>query len=226
MVIKNKVRGLPGVDQPREKLLNSGVGSLADKDILALLLRSGVKNKNVVELAEEILKKYTLEGLSRVELEELLSIGGLGLTRASALMAAFELNRRLEKEKKNMRPKLDTPEKVYGYVSDIHSASREKFIAVFLDIRMRVIKRAHISVGTVSASIVHPRDVFRPAIENNASNIILVHNHPSGDEMPSEEDITITRNLIEAGRIMGINIVDHMIVTENNYYSFKENSLI
>lgn len=220
----SKVRGLPAVDLPREKLSKSGVESLSTKDLIALLLRSGVKGKNVMELAREILKKFTLAQLAKVKLSDLISISGMGLTRASSIIAAFELNKRLEKEKKDLKPVLDTPLKVYKYVGDLHRSSREKFIAIYLDNRMRVIKRYHVSVGTVSASIVHPREVFKPAVEINASHVVIAHNHPSGDETPSDEDVKITEKLTGAGEIMGIPLIDHIIITSESYYSFKEHN--
>ncbi|MFC2062213.1 DNA repair protein RadC [Elusimicrobiota bacterium] len=217
-----KPKGIPSVDLPREKLINTGVESLSERDLIAVILRSGVRNKNVMELADEILGKYTLSELSGASVDDLTTIPGIGETRAAAIIAAFELRGRLEKEQKSLKPLLDTPEKVFKYVSDIHKAKREKFIAVYMDNRMKVIKKAHISIGSVSASIVHPREVFKPAIENNASQVIVVHNHPSQDATPSKEDVSITRKLAEAGEIMGIPLVDHIIVTSDSYYSFKE----
>ncbi|MFW6134903.1 MAG: RadC family protein [Elusimicrobiota bacterium] len=222
----NRIKDLPAVDQPREKLEKYGISSLSETDLIALLLRSGLKGKNVIQLSKNILKRFTLNQLSKATLKDLISITGMGITRASSILAAFELGRRLEKEKKNMKPKLNSPEKIYRYTSDLTKARREKFIAIYFDSRMKVIKRAHISVGTVSASIVHPRDVYKPAVECNASKVVVVHNHPSGDVNPSREDISITKKLKKAGDIMGIDLEDHLIVTNEGYYSFKEKGII
>ncbi len=223
MVINNsRVRGVPAIDQPREKLIKSGIEKLSNRDIIALLLRSGVKDKNVLKLSAEILKKFTLNDLSRVNLDDLVSIPGIGTTRAASILAAFELNKRLSLEKKNMSPMLDTAEKVYNYTADLHNSRREKFLAIYLNSKLKVIKRCYISVGSVSASIVHPREVFKPAMEYNASSIIIVHNHPSGDITPSDDDAVITEKLISSGEIIGIPLLDHVIVTESGYYSFKE----
>jgi DNA repair protein RadC len=223
MPVKKKLKGVAEVDLPREKLARKGIGKLSNEDLIALLLRSGVKEKNVMQLAQEILNTYTLEQLSNADIDSLVGISGMGKTRASSLLAAFELHKRLVKEKKNFKPVLDRPEKVYKYASDLINSNREKFIALYLDSRLKLIKRHHISVGTVSASLVHPRDVFKPAIENNASNIIVIHNHPSGECTPSDEDVNITGKLIEAGNIIGIPVMDHIIVAADSYYSFKEN---
>jgi len=220
-----KIRGVPGIDQPREKLLKSGAGALSEKDLIALLIRSGVREKNVLQLAEEILKKYSLTELCSVSVDDLLAVKGIGVTAASSLVAAFELKKRIEAEQKSFKPVLDSPEKVYRYLSDLKTSKREKFVALYLNNRMRLIKRLFISVGTVSSSIVHPREVFKPAVELNASNVAVAHNHPSGDHLPSEEDVRITQKLQEAGEVMGIPVVDHIIISDNGYFSFKEKNI-
>jgi len=221
-----KVRGVPAVDQPREKLIRNGIASLSDSDVIALLLRSGIAKKNVMELSDDILKKYTLAELSGVDIEDLASIPGMGLVRASSLVAAFEINKRLVFEKKTLKPQLDSAIKVYSYTSELHKSPREKFIAIYLDAKLYVIKKCHVSVGTVSAAIVHPREVYKPAVECNASGLIVVHNHPSQDASPSDEDVVITEKLAESGTIMGIPLLDHIIVTASEYYSFKESGKI
>ncbi|MGM0567695.1 MAG: RadC family protein [Elusimicrobiota bacterium] len=228
--MKNKtekgLRGVPAVDMPREKLQRKGVKSLSDTDLLALILRSGIRGKNAIQLARDILKRFKLCGLSQISCDELKEIPGMGLSRACSIIAAFELNNRLLKEKKDMRPVLDNPEKIYFYISEIWNAPKEKFIAVYFNTALKVISKNHISIGTLSSSVVHPRDVFKPALELNAHSIAIVHNHPSGILKPSEDDIRITEKLKKAGEIMGIELIDHLIVTSNSYFSFKEKKML
>jgi len=191
---------------------------------LAILLRSGKKGENVVELAGKISKRFRADKLPHLTFDELKDYPGLGPAKACEIVACFELGKRLLKGKK-ARIYLK-PKEVWEELKDIRDNKKEHFVIFYLDSRNQEIKREIISVGSLNANLVHPREVFEPAVRNLAAQIILAHNHPSGDPEPSEDDITITKRLVEAGKIMGIEVVDHIIVVKNGFFSFKEKSLI
>ena len=219
-----KLKDIPKIDRPREKLEKYGPEKLSNSELLAILLRTGGKGLNVVELANRILKKFSNNGLAKANFKELKNIYGLGGAKACEIIACFELSRRLLKNKKSAL--LMSPKDVWRELKDIRNNKKEHFVIFFLDARNQEIKREIISVGSLDASLVHPREVFEPAIRHTAAQIIVSHNHPSGDEKPSEEDKKITQRLINSGKILGIGIIDHIIVTKNKYFSFKENNLI
>ncbi len=219
-----KIKDLPKVDRPREKLEKYGPEKLSDSELLAILLRTGSKGINVVELARKILGKFSGNGLAKADFKELKSTFGLGAAKACEIVACFELGRRLLQNKKSQI--YLTPKDVWTELKDIRDNKKEHFVIFFLDARNQEIKREIISVGSLNANLVHPREVFEPAIRHTAAQIIVAHNHPSDDEKPSEEDKKITKRLKESAEILGIDVVDHIIVTKNNYFSFKENNLI
>lgn len=218
--IKQKIKDLPKIDRPREKLIHYGPEKLSNSELLAILLRSGKKGENVVDLANRILRIFSSNRLSEVAFSELVKISGLGPAKACEIVACFELGKRLLKGKK---AKIYlTPKDVWQELKDIRDNKKEHFVIFFLDARNQEIKKEIISVGTLTANIVHPREVFEPAILNLTAQIIIAHNHPSGCAEPSEDDLKITKKLIEAGEILGIEIIDHIIVSKNSFYSFKE----
>lgn len=219
-----KIRDIPKVERPRERLEKVGAEALRKDELLALIFRTGFKGKNVLEVARSVLKRYPKDELIKVDYEELKKLRGVGPTRAAQLVAGFELAKRMliEPEEKVIQ----TPEDVYKFVPEIRKARKEHFIAIYLNTRNVVIRKETISIGTLNANLVHPREVFQPAVEESAANVILVHNHPSGDPEPSEDDLEITKRLIESGKILGIEITDHIIVTNNRFFSFKEQKLI
>jgi len=219
-----KIKDLPKVDRPREKLEKYGPEKLSNSELLAILLRTGGKGLNVVEMSRKILGKFSGNGLARANFKELKNTFGLGAAKACEIVACFELGRRLLQNKKS-RIYL-TPKDVWNELKDIRDNKKEHFVIFFLDARNQEIKREIISVGSLNANLVHPREVFEPAVRHLAAQIILAHNHPTDDTEPSEEDKTITQRLIKASKILGIDIVDHIIVTKNNYFSFKEHKLI
>jgi DNA repair protein RadC len=219
-----KIKDLPKVDRPREKLEKYGPEKLSNSELLAILLGTGTKGINVVELSNKILKKFSGNGLSKATLRELKSTFGLGTAKASEIVACFELGRRLLQNKQSAL--IFSPEDVWNELKDIRGNKKEHFIIFFLDTRNQEIKRETISVGSLNASLVHPREVFEPAIKHLASHVIIAHNHPSGNTDPSEEDISITKRLSEAGNLLGIELVDHVIVGKSGYASFKERGLL
>lgn len=219
-----KIKDLPRVDRPREKLLKYGPTKLTTTELLALLLRTGIKGKNVIELANQILKTAGSSNIQNIGISDLKKIKGLGTVKAGEILACIELGKRLLKEKVPL--KVLTPQDIFESMKDIRNLKKEHFIALYLDTRNQEITREIISIGTLNASLVHPREIFEPAIRHLASSIILIHNHPSGDPEPSKEDITLTNKLREAGKILGIEIMDHIVIVKDQYLSFKDQGLI
>ena len=224
MINNQKIKDLPKIERPREKLIHYGASRLANSELLAILLRSGKKGENVVDLANKILKKYKAENLPELTYQELKDFSGLGPAKACEIVACFELGKRLLKDKK-VQLYLN-PEEVWKELKDIRDNKKEHFIIFYLDTRNQEIKREIISIGSLNGSLVHPREVFEPAIKHLAAQVILAHNHPSGSLEPSEDDLQVNKRLVEAGKILGIEVIDHIIVTKNGYLSFKEKGLI
>ncbi len=219
-----KIKDLPKIDRPREKLEKYGPEKLSSSELLAILLRTGSKGINVVELARKILGKFSGNGLANANFKDLKNTFGLGKTKSCEIIACFELSRRLLKNKQSAL--LLSPQDVWNELKDIRDNKKEHFVIFFLDARNQEIKREIISIGSLNANLVHPREVFEPAVRHLAAQIIVAHNHPSGDAEPSEDDLAITKRLVEAGKIMGIDVLDHIIVTESRFLSFKEQGLI
>jgi len=221
---KKTIKDLPRVERPREKLIQYGPEKLSNSELLAILLRSGTKGENVVELAGKIFKSFGAKGLPSLTFDNLKDYPGLGPAKACEIVACFELGKRLLKDKK-VQIYL-TPKDVWEELKDVRDHKKEHFIILYLDSRNREIKREVISMGSLNANLVHPREVFEPAVKNLAAQIILAHNHPSGDPDPSKDDVEITKRLVEAGKILGIEVLDHIIVAQNGFLSFKEKGLI
>src|SRR3989344_2606321 len=219
-----KIADLPRVDRPREKLEKDGPGKLRSSELLAIILRTGFEGTNVVELSRKILNKFGEAGLASATLEELREIKGLGGSKALQILAGIELGKRVLKGKKNAL--VLSPQDVWNELKEIRNHKKEHFVVFYLDTRNQEIKREAISVGTLNANLVHPREVFEPAIQHLASHVIVAHNHPSGNTGPSEEDSEITKQLVDAGKILGIDVIDHIIVTKDAFLSFKEQNLI
>jgi len=219
-----KIKDLPKVDRPREKLEKYGPEKLSNSELLAILLRTGGKGINVVEMARKILRKFRGNSLSKANFKELKNTFGLGVAKACEIVACFELGRRLLQNKKSQI--YLTPKDVWNELKDIRDNKKEHFVIFFLDVRNQEIKREIISVGSLNANLVHPREVFEPAVRYLTAQVILAHNHPAGDLKPSEQDIKITKRLVDAGDILGIDIVDHIIVTKDGFLSFKQKKLI
>ncbi len=215
-----KIKDLPSVDRPREKLIKYGPEKLSHAELLALLLRSGGRGLNAVQLAEKILEKTDAASLPVVSVADLKKLQGLGESKASGIVACFELGRRFLQNKKATL--IMSPADVWQELKDIRGQKKEHFAVFFLDSRNQEIKREIISVGTLNANLVHPREVFEPAIAHSAAQIIVAHNHPSGNPEPSEEDRMITTRLADAGKILGIQIADHVVVTARSFTSFKD----
>lgn len=219
-----KIKDLPSIERPREKLQKYGAGKLSNSELLAILLRTGTKEKNAVEIATQLLQKFGSAKIVDASIPELAAGAGLGRVKAGEIVACFELGRRLLQQRKH--DLYMSAEDVWQALQDIRDHKKEHFIIFFLDTRNQEIWRETISVGTLNANLVHPREVFEPAIIHAAAHVIVSHNHPSGNPEPSEEDKKVTRRLVEAGKILGIALLDHIIVAQSGYYSFKAYHLI
>ena len=227
-----RIKDLPENERPRERLAKLGAHALRDAELIAILLRAGTKGRSALQIAEELLQKFqTLHALARASVDDL-RMKGIGRDKAMALQSAFTLAARMAREMQGEAPLLDTPELVADYLRDENRGYNvEHFQAVLLNSRRKLIRVYHISQGLVDSILVHPREVFREAIAANASSLVLVHNHPSGDPTPSESDIRVTRDLIRAGQLLKIELADHIILGERTagnskgYFSMREMGL-
>lgn len=229
-----RANDLPKALQPREKFDRLGPENLSESDLLALLLRTGTAGTNVVELAESLLMQYgSLSALSRTSIAELQKIHGIGKEKAKILKAALEIGRRLVQENVGENPRIASPEEAAAVLRErARSLDREVFWVLLLDTKSRLMAPpCEVSKGTLNSSLVHPREIFKPAIQNSAASVILAHNHPSGDPSPSAQDIRITKKLIEAGKTMEIKVLDHLIIGRktrdgaNDFFSLRESGL-
>ena len=212
------------IEQPRERLVKYGAEKLSSAELLAIILRTGPRGSNVIKVAESALLKYKGASLANAGFMDLRKIKGIGPVKAGELLACFELGRRMLKDK--VTTLILSPREVWEQLKYIRESKKEHFVVFFLDTQNQEIKREVISVGTLNSSLIHPREVFEPAIKNLSSHIIIAHNHPSGSLEPSGEDIVVTKRLSDAGRLLGIEILDHVVVTAKGYGSFKEKNLI
>jgi DNA repair protein RadC len=210
-----KLKDQPASERPRERLRDKGPDSLSPGELVAILLRTGLKGANVVEIGKQLVNRYgSLDALARASWQELAKEPGIGPDKAVTLVAAFSLARRLVEEVRAASPLLDTPEAVANLMrEETRLRNAEVFQVLLLNTRRRLIgKPAKVADGTLDTILVHPREVFRPAIEASAAAVVLVHNHPSGDPAPSEADIKVTRDLIRAGQLLKIEVLDHVIL--------------
>lgn len=215
-------------DKPREKLLKKGAESLSDSELLAILIRHGTKGHSAIDVAVDLLNKYeNITGLSKLSAAEIRKTKGLGQAKAVTIAAAFELGKRIEVPPFDPSNKINQPGDIARfYIPKFRNIMKENFLVLLLNSSNIVFKEVKISEGSLNASIVHPREVFKSAISESAASVILLHNHPSGNPTPSEEDKKITHQLAEAGNIIDIRVLDHIIITANAYFSFAERGLI
>ncbi len=221
-----KIKDLPKHKRPREKLSEKGAENLSDAELLAILIRTGRAGRSALDIAKDALKKYPLSKLLAVSKNDLLSIKGVEATKAITIKAALELGQRAVGSFNDSLPILDSPKAIVAQLGDLRGKQKEYFMALYLNARKQLILKETISVGTLTASLVHPREVFEPAIRHFASSVVLAHNHPSNNPEPSEEDIRLTENLVRASMILDIVLLDHIVITSNGYTSFKERGLL
>ena len=218
-----RIKDIPENERPRERLKEVGVSNITDKELLSIILKTGIKNKNVSDLSIEILNRYSLSDLKDLSLNELKNIKGIGEVKAIELLASIELGKRIFLKKDIKLKKLDNPEAIWKssrYI--LADKKQEYFYCYYFNNKQELIERKLIFMGTINSSITHTREIFKEAYRISASSIICIHNHPSNDVTPSQADIEFSKNLFATGKIQGIPVSDHIIVGDNSYYSFYE----
>jgi DNA repair protein RadC len=223
-----KVRDWPASERPRERLLRHGGAALSEAQLLAILLRTGGGGRGVLDLAIALLDKFKgLKNIDNASLSELLSIKGIGSAKIAQIKAAFELGRRLMAECGNEMPVFSSSVSVYSsFAPMFKNMKKELFLCLLLDAKNRLIKDVRISEGTLTNSLIHPREAFKEAIRESAAAVIFIHNHPSGDPAPSRDDIAVTERLKNTGDIVGISVIDHIIIGDGSYVSLKEKGVL
>jgi len=222
------IRDLPLEERPREKLRTLGAGALSNAELLAILLRSGSRNESAVQMATRILARVgTLRNLPDLSLEELQENKGIGPDKAVTIKAALELGSRMATTPRQVAESIVTPGQAADlFMEELRYKKKEYFKILLLNTKNHVISREEISVGSLSASIVHPREIFNIPLRKSAASIILFHNHPSGDPTPSQQDLEVTRRLVDAGNILGVTVRDHIIIGDGCFFSFREKGLL
>jgi DNA repair protein RadC len=225
---RTKIKDWPEGERPREKMLRHGPHSLSDAELLAILIRAGTGNQTALDVARQILvKERNLRKLAGKNASELMQTKGIGSAKAVELLAAFEIGRRVEGLPGDGKLIVRSPDDVARLmIPKLRDSTKEKFIVLLLDSKNGVQDDVEVTIGTLNASLVHPREVYKVAIDRLAASIIVVHNHPSGNSEPSKEDLEITRQLVDAGRLIGIPLHDHVIVGGDTYVSFAERGLL
>ena len=218
------VRDVPTEERPRERLLQHGAERLSNAELLAILLRTGTVGCSALDLADRLLGRFgSVAGLIEADLQELIDMPGIGLAKATQLKASIELGRRIARHVGDARPQILTAADAAAYMMDrLRFERKEHFVTLHLDTQHRLIGEEIVSVGSLDSSIVHPREIFKTALKRSAAGIICLHNHPSGDPTPSFADVEATHRLVEAGELLGVPVLDHIVIGENRYVSLKE----
>ncbi|MDR1292051.1 MAG: DNA repair protein RadC [Clostridiales Family XIII bacterium] len=224
-----RIKELPCSERPRERLISLGAGALSNQELLALLIGSGVKGESAMALALKVLG-CTEEGivwLQAASVEELSRIMGIGDATACRISAAAELGKRMSESRTAQHIRFDSPDDIASlFMEDLRYAKNELFKTLLLNVRGEMMGREIVSMGSINSSIVDAREVFRPAVKRGAASIVLVHNHPSGNPAPSPQDIEVTKGLVEAGDVLGIKVLDHLIIGDGCFTSFRRNNLM
>jgi len=223
---KQTIKQLPKIDRPREKLMAKGVQNLKDAELLAILLNTGVAGENVLQVASRILGQYSKREIINLNFKELSGIKGVGQVKACLLLACAEFIKRALEAKEEIAPIIKTVDDVVAQSIYMKDKQREHFMVLYLNARNELIFKKPMFVGTLNANIVHPREIFGEALKQNAAFVIFCHNHPSGNPQPSQTDLEINKQLVEAGKIMGIEALDHIIITKTKVFSFKESGIM
>ncbi len=220
------MKSMPLSERPREKIFKYGSEALSTAELLSIIIKTGTKEKSALSLANAVLScvENGVEDFSDLSIEELMEIKGIGIAKATQILAAIELGRRANTAKAE-KFKITHPSDISDYfINKMSHFKREHFNIVLLDNKNFILETYNVSIGSLNSAIVHPREVYKQAIRRSAASIILVHNHPSGDISPSKEDILITRRLVDCGKLLGIRVLDHIIIGKDDYYSFKQNN--
>lgn len=221
------IKTLPSDERPRERLIKYGSKTLANSELLAIIISTGSKKENVLTLSTKLFKKYNLKSLSRLKIGSLKKQLGIGDVKACQIMACFELGRRLASFKDLKKPQITNAKDIAElFIPEMGILEKEHFKGIYLDSKRRIIKQETIFIGSLNESVVHPREIFKIALEESSAAIILLHNHPSGDPNPSSFDIEMTNELIKVGNILGIEVLDHIIIGGKKYISLREKGLI
>lgn len=221
MARPSRIRDLPLSTRPREKLLARGRENLSDGEILALLLGSGSSKQNAITLAKKILKRFNWDKLREVSIENLQEIDGIGKAKATRIKAAIEVGERVFRPAPLNRVVINSRDKALAELKEIAAKKQEYVVVLYLNARSEMIQKETVGLGNLNTNLIEPKEVFAPALATPCSGIILAHNHPSGDPSPSQEDLAFTKRIWEGGRIMGVDLLDHIIVAEERYFSFK-----
>lgn len=222
------IKEMPEEERPREKMVKYGADKVSNAELLAIIIRTGSRTASAVNLADKILSKAeNLRELPYLSIEELMELKGIGLTKGVQIKAALELGRRIASSFRLEARAISSPKDVADHLmEEMRYYQKEYFKAILLNTKNQIISTEIISIGSLNSSIVHPREIFSTAVKKVSAAVILVHNHPSGDPTPSREDIEVTKRIVQAGEIIGINVLDHLIIGEGRYYSFRESGLI
>lgn len=228
MVIYVLIKELPKEERPRERIAKYGASKLSNEELLSIILRCGTKNKSVKDLSRDILKEFNgLGNLKNSTINRLNNISGMGSSKSSIILATVELGKRMYLEELSKKPKLKNPRSIFEYTKYLfNDKKQELFYCLYFNNKQELVGEELLFIGTVNRSLTHPREVFKTAYLYSASSIVCLHNHPSGDVTPSQDDILFTKALVEIGLIQKIPIIDHIIVSNNNYYSFQDNGKI
>ena len=224
--MKIKIKDIEEEDRPRERLINKGVEVLSNEELLAIIIKTGTKENSAKELSSIIINKLEgIKNLNNINFQQLEKIKGIGKAKACEIIASIELGKRINRTINTLNNvKLNKTSLVFEYYKELfNNKQQEHFYCVYLDNSKKIIKDKLLFIGTINYSTVHPREIFKEAYLLSASSIICIHNHPTGNVLPSKQDLELTKNLIEVGKLLGIQILDHIIIGKNNYYSFLEN---
>lgn len=218
---------MPMEERPRERLIKNGAHSLSNGELLAIILRTGTQKENIINICSRIFSEYSIKQLSQANVTKLTEIHGIGEAKAAQMSAVFELGRRLESFVDDPIRKIRSPADVYSMLyPKLRELKKERLTTLHLNTKNEVIREEVVSIGSLNANIVHPREVFRSALMEASASVILTHNHPSGDPSPSREDIAVTKKLVEGGKILGIDVLDHVIIGDGSYVSLKDEGFL
>ena len=222
------IKEIPITERPRERFIKYGPTSLSNHELIAIILRTGTKRQSVLELSKDVLYKFqSIKELKEASLEDLIKIKGIGHSKAISLLTCFELQRRMNEEIFDKSIRLNSPEKIYHYMKDnLELKTQEHLVALYINTKGILIRKQTLFIGSLSSSVIHPREIFKYAVSYSAASIIICHNHPSGDPTPSINDVEVTKLIHKNSLMMDIPLMDHIIIGRDKYYSFKEHNII
>ncbi len=220
------IKQIPKIERPRERLLKFGARNLKSSELIAILFRTGHKDKNAIQLAEFLLTKFPINRFSKLSYKDLSKIKGIGATKACSLLAAVELSRRLSKRINELNIEIGSINDAILQFSKLKNLKKEILQIILMDARSGFLGLHTVSSGTLNSNAFHPRDIFEPAIKKSALSFIMGHNHPTGDPTPSVDDVEMTKQMAQAGDVLGIKLVDHVIISQKSYFSFSEQGIL